>query len=638
MENKPHPTLECDLILKGGITSGVVYPGVVSELHQTYRFRNIGGTSAGAIAAAATAAAEVGRQTGQGGFTKLETLPDWLGTVGESGQTNLASLFRPNKKAERFHKVLLSLLGNKGNRLRHLLRTAVALFPLPFWLGVLPGLAMIVLALVDGTGPLAPVSLLAGLLLALLGGVGAVAYRLYQTSSQVLKDNHLGLTTGHDLSFNTGHAQNRLNYEPGRSHAGSHFSTQPESISTSPESPMLTDWLSDFLDNLAGVGERDYPLTFGDLEAQGVNLHVITTSVTHGRPYGLPFREVEPGKPGKFYIKQADLHAFFPKKVADWLELKSGEDGVTNSSDTYLRLPVAQDLPVVVAVRLSLSFPLLISAVPLYAVDYTRKDKDHRVLERCWFTDGGVSSNFPVHLFDAPLPTRPTFAVNLRPHHVDHGPGSEAFERNQGVWMPNRNGDGHLAWWHRFERDGGVGSFLAFLKATVETGLNWQDTLLAGAPGHRDRIVHIGLSDDEGGLNLNMNQPTITTLFERGRVAGRELVSRFAKVEHVLDWDNHRWIRYRTLMMALEDMHSKLERAYTFEREGERNYANLLARGKNEAPKSYHLARQSQRHKEFAEKMTAELLELAAKWSDSEVSLKEGAPQPGPGIRVVPEV
>ncbi|MGB6519619.1 MAG: patatin-like phospholipase family protein, partial [Candidatus Cybelea sp.] len=47
--------LECDVVMKGGIASGVVYPGAVYELSKTYRFRNIGGTSAGAIAATLTA-------------------------------------------------------------------------------------------------------------------------------------------------------------------------------------------------------------------------------------------------------------------------------------------------------------------------------------------------------------------------------------------------------------------------------------------------------------------------------------------------------------------------------------------------------------------------------------------------------
>ena len=54
----------CDLVMKGGITSGVVYPKAIVQLSRTYRFRNIGGTSAGAIAAVITAAAEYGRADG----------------------------------------------------------------------------------------------------------------------------------------------------------------------------------------------------------------------------------------------------------------------------------------------------------------------------------------------------------------------------------------------------------------------------------------------------------------------------------------------------------------------------------------------------------------------------------------------
>jgi hypothetical protein len=42
----------CDLVMKGGITSGIVYPNAVLSLAREYRFKSIGGTSAGAIAAA----------------------------------------------------------------------------------------------------------------------------------------------------------------------------------------------------------------------------------------------------------------------------------------------------------------------------------------------------------------------------------------------------------------------------------------------------------------------------------------------------------------------------------------------------------------------------------------------------------
>src|SRR6476661_8953459 len=53
----------CDLVMKGGITSGIVFPTAVARLSTQYRFRNIGGTSAGAIAAAGAAAAEFRRAT-----------------------------------------------------------------------------------------------------------------------------------------------------------------------------------------------------------------------------------------------------------------------------------------------------------------------------------------------------------------------------------------------------------------------------------------------------------------------------------------------------------------------------------------------------------------------------------------------
>ena len=35
----------CDLVMKGGITSGVVYPLAIWTLAKHYRFKNIGGTS-----------------------------------------------------------------------------------------------------------------------------------------------------------------------------------------------------------------------------------------------------------------------------------------------------------------------------------------------------------------------------------------------------------------------------------------------------------------------------------------------------------------------------------------------------------------------------------------------------------------
>jgi predicted acylesterase/phospholipase RssA len=82
------PEKICDIVLKGGITSGVVYPLALVSLAEKYRFSNIGGTSAGAMAAVAAAAAEYGRHTEDAGFDRLARIPEELGP-------NLLSMFQP---------------------------------------------------------------------------------------------------------------------------------------------------------------------------------------------------------------------------------------------------------------------------------------------------------------------------------------------------------------------------------------------------------------------------------------------------------------------------------------------------------------------------------------------------------------
>ena len=57
----PWPERECDVVMKGGITSGVLYPTALYAIGQRYRIRGVGGASAGAIGAALGAAAEYGR-------------------------------------------------------------------------------------------------------------------------------------------------------------------------------------------------------------------------------------------------------------------------------------------------------------------------------------------------------------------------------------------------------------------------------------------------------------------------------------------------------------------------------------------------------------------------------------------------
>src|SRR6185312_9415176 len=94
----------CDLVMKGGLTSGVVYPPAALVLKDKYTFRNIGGTSAGAIAAAGIAAAEFNRDGG--GFEYLDKhVRQWLGQG-----NNLSNLFQAVPQTKPLLDLLHALL------------------------------------------------------------------------------------------------------------------------------------------------------------------------------------------------------------------------------------------------------------------------------------------------------------------------------------------------------------------------------------------------------------------------------------------------------------------------------------------------------------------------------------------------
>src|SRR6185503_19619496 len=104
----------CGLVMKGGITSGIVFPTAVARLSTQYRFRHIGGTSAGAIAAAGAAAAEFRRATDAArpdyGFEQLGRLPAWLGERPTGGHSRLFQLFAPEPAARRQFGILAAML------------------------------------------------------------------------------------------------------------------------------------------------------------------------------------------------------------------------------------------------------------------------------------------------------------------------------------------------------------------------------------------------------------------------------------------------------------------------------------------------------------------------------------------------
>jgi hypothetical protein len=294
-----------------------------------------------------------------------------------------------------------------------------------------------------------------------------------------------------------------------------------------------------------------------------------------------------------------------------------------------LPLPDTDDLPVVVAARLSLSFPLLISAVPLWAFDRTLREPQP---ERCWFSDGGVSSNFPVHFFDAPLPQRPTFGIDLDGFHPDH---PRQPDEAQNVWLPSVGAANVLQTWHRFRPGEGFGPLVDFANGLVRTMQSHVDTALTHQPGYRERIVHVHHQDSEGGLNLGMPADVVWTLARRGREAGRLLVHRFATDEPDSSWSGHRWVRYRSALAALGELAEQFERAWRAPAIAEASYRELVERPRGAPPPEYPLAPEQRTLARVVSDRIASAGEASREARPVELG-GPGAPQPQPEARIVP--
>jgi hypothetical protein len=297
---------------------------------------------------------------------------------------------------------------------------------------------------------------------------------------------------------------------------------------------------------------------------------------------------------------------------------------------------------------MSLSFPLLISAVPLHALDMTRTRTREAVedveegrqpprpllAEVCWFSDGGIASNFPVHFFDTPLPTRPTFAIDLDGFHPDHGRKPNEAEN---VYLPSSNAAGLLDTWHRLDPKPGLASLTGFVNGIVRTMQNHVDATLSHQPGYRDRIVHVHTAPDEGGMNLTMPAHVIDSLTLRGQAAGRALVERFAETPGTdpgLSWDNHRWVRYRSALAALAEQLEEFGHAWRETPLGERSYRQLVERGDVEGPAGYRLTSVDQRA--LALSLSELLAEVGDRAERGPGDVGRGAPRPTPVARIVP--
>lgn len=585
------PPLECDIVMAGGITSGIIYPGTVARIAERFAFRSIGGTSVGAIAAAVTAAAEYGRRTG-GNPNAFESIaagiPQSLGDQASDKHSRLFHLFTAEAGTQPLLTLVMPLFQGGGivGRLFGVLMAALstAWIALPVLIAAIIGLILFVGLLWLGHCMLALIALPAVLTFILAVWLAALFVMLQYRWLPALQKNGYGVCTG-KMAPAVKEDAGKLPFEG------------------------LTIWIHRMVQTAAGRKITGDPLTFGDLwncpgtrvvasttppdpeqvPPRTIDLAMIVSDISRHRTMQLPFLEF----PTPVYVEVEELKRYYPDSIVNWMVANKGVAlPDVETPDGTIRLPEPANIPIVFGARLSLSFPILLTAVRLRTPDFlARKNGGKAPLRNLWLSDGGLNSNFPIHFFDRPIPTRPTFCLNL----VDYGTQVPADDSNAAPAPVGSLDEERLAkkrekptagkvpgpedttvWkfvtmisgnsfqpppFTDFDAQGaGIGAFLGTL---VNTARTWSDNQLLLAPGVRDRVVNIALKSDEGGLNLDMKPDVLLDLDYRGQAAGLLIAARFdpsaqtdpsTGEEPPRAFINHRWVRYRNFMGAFEDL------------------------------------------------------------------------------------
>ncbi|MEL6427592.1 MAG: patatin-like phospholipase family protein [Planctomycetota bacterium] len=545
----PQVARPADLVLKGGVASGIVYPDAVRKLATKFHFVGIAGTSAGAIVASIAAAAEYRRrQTGSSeGYDVLATASEEL-----MGEGRMLELFRPDAATERaFAPAKGMLVGH--SRLRLALR----------WL-VLPlfAPALVVLA-ISRFASLASVGFLGWLTLALIAvSLGALVLSVLSNARR-WRDNDYGFCSG------TAQGQTRSN----------------------GALPPLSEWLHEKIQSAAGL-PLSQPLTFGDLHGaplpdclahmegrdgfRSIDFRAITTCLSLARPFEFPMSS------NLFGFRPEELERVLPDIVVQHLvdaahartarERAVRDDPDWTSSrechvEGTLALPHTSELPVLLATRMSLSFPGLLSMVRLWKYlpghEPYGPSRTGSHMEPLWFSDGGITSNLPVARFDSPLSAWPTLAINLLYERESDRPVRGADRgKDKTIHLP-RIGQDELPKLLYPWRDSGAlwPSLGGWVMGIFTSAQVWTDNNAVQMRGSRERVLEVWLSKDEGGLNLNMEPHVLASLLQRGYEAAERLIDRFADEPIEADdapveedsWDQYRWVRIRASVSALSD-------------------------------------------------------------------------------------
>ena len=384
------------------------------------------------------------------------------------------------------------------------------------------------------------------------------------------------------------------------------------------EVPPLMAWLADRIDDLAGVpgtdggADRDrYALTFGELwlgrlgtrsgndvrllrraagdpQLRVIDLVTTATDLTERRPYVLPFGAAERTEEllgtDLLFCREC-LVEVMPARIADQMVLMApaqSADGLCprHAGVRLNELPDPWDLPVAFAVRMAISAPGVLRAVPLYTLaapprpalrdaygapvgDVTAGAASTNPggaattgggparVRTHWFCDGGVTGGLPSSSFDVTLPRWPTFSLAAQADpgaqtgqtgQAGSGTGSEQGEPDW-VDVPEQDAMLQQPRWHPVNGAAGL------LGAAIGTAGSWRDGLRAHVPGLRGRLA---LVHADAGLGIFTPQPELLRLALRGYHAGVTLRDRFTgpdgEIAGQTQTDRYRWVRMRVAL------------------------------------------------------------------------------------------
>ena len=374
--------------------------------------------------------------------------------------------------------------------------------------------------------------------------------------------------------------------------------------------PPLATWVADRIDDLAGIpharletkdlfdsagllhdggigSDTDAgraPLTFGDLwlgrvgprrdedadlllraasdpEHRVVDLALTTTNVTQRRPYRFPLpaaAELERRGLTPLLFCRMCLEAVLPVRVVAHLvaaspALEADHTCPRHEGSQLFELPDPWDVPVALAVRMSMAVPGLLTAVPLATVEADLDRPGKETVHLHWFADGDLSAGMPVSFFDTLLPRWPTFGFHVQPDAASARDLDGAPTAGPGWVLPEQDAARKPVHWHDAAS---LGTFTRLLAGTARA---WADASVSDLPGFRGRVAQVSSLPSSGADPVPfVRQRTVLSLALRGYEAGEALRARFTGSDDGIagqsQTDRYRWIRLRTALREYRGM------------------------------------------------------------------------------------